>query len=72
MRCLPSAIFGATGSSRMLRVLTEFSEENSSPERNEMLVVSLRRSSIREPQPPELDGGIWPRHGGGAERVRTE
>ena len=41
----------------MLRVLTEFSEENSSPERNEMLVVSLRRSSIREPQPPEFGGG---------------
>ena len=48
MRCLPSATFGATGSSRTLRVLTEFSEENSSP---------------------ELDGGIWPRHGRvGAER----
>lgn len=60
MRCLPSATFGATGSSRMLRILTEFSEENSSPERNEMLVVSLRRSLIREPQPPELGGKFGP------------
>ena len=34
-----------------------------------MLVVSLRRSSVREPQPLELDGGVWPRHGRvGAER----
>ena len=56
----------------MLRVLTEFSEENSSPERNEMLVVSLRRSLIREPQPPELDGGslapAW-KGGSGATRI---
>ena len=56
----------------MLRVLTEFSEENSSPERNEMLVVSLRRSLIREPQPPELDGEslapAW-KGGSGATRI---
>ena len=76
MRFLPSATFGATGSSRMLRVLTEFSEENSSPERNEMLVVSLRRSLIREPQPPELDGGslapAWKGRGARANGVSTD
>ena len=32
MRFLPSATFGATGSSRTLHVLTEFSEENLSLE----------------------------------------